>query len=435
MEAINFAQAHDDGAATRDLGKAQVILVGVSRCGKTPTTLYLALQFGILAANFPLTPDDFADRKLPGSILPYRDRLFGLTIDPERLQQIREERRPDSKYAALDELPLRGARSRAAHAARAHPHARHDRAARSRRSRRRFCIAPGCSGTFSSLNAQRVARLGTPCRSGMISPDESPLRPRVVARPARGGNRERSQPRRSTRCVAPPLLQAGAGAAALGALPGAGQLAAQAQAPSTGSDSRARRSKCSWCKSPRGDLLTKYHKEFEDLTGITVGSEMVPEQQQRQKAVIEFNSGNPSFDVIALSYHVQKRLFGKNKWLADLRPMITDKSLTDPESRFRRFRQGRDELCATQPDGRIDSLPLNLDPWVIYYNKELFDAKGVAYPKSFAEMIDAAAQAQRSRQGHLPASSGAASRTPTCRCGRASCWATAAASSTPTASS
>jgi [pyruvate, water dikinase]-phosphate phosphotransferase / [pyruvate, water dikinase] kinase len=102
MEAINFAQTHDDGAATRDLGKAQVILVGVSRCGKTPTTLYLALQFAVLAGNFPLTPDDFVDHKLPASILPYRDRLFGLTIDPERLQQIRQARRPGSRYAALD---------------------------------------------------------------------------------------------------------------------------------------------------------------------------------------------------------------------------------------------------------------------------------------------------------------------------------------------
>jgi len=102
MEAINFAQAHDDAASTRDLDKAQVILVGVSRCGKTPTTLYLALQFGVLAANFPLTPDDFVDRKLPASVLPYRQRLFGLTIDPERLQQIRQTRRPNSKYAALE---------------------------------------------------------------------------------------------------------------------------------------------------------------------------------------------------------------------------------------------------------------------------------------------------------------------------------------------
>ncbi len=102
MEAINITQAYDDGAATRDLGKAQVILIGVSRCGKTPTSLYLALQFGIRAANFPLTPDDFADRRLPKSIVPFRDRLFGLTIQPERLREIREERRPGSHYAELD---------------------------------------------------------------------------------------------------------------------------------------------------------------------------------------------------------------------------------------------------------------------------------------------------------------------------------------------
>jgi [pyruvate, water dikinase]-phosphate phosphotransferase / [pyruvate, water dikinase] kinase len=102
MDAINFAQSHDDGATTRELGRAQVILVGVSRCGKTPTTLYLALQFGVRAANFPLTPDDFADRKLPKSVLPFRERLFGLTILPERLREIREERRPGSKYASLD---------------------------------------------------------------------------------------------------------------------------------------------------------------------------------------------------------------------------------------------------------------------------------------------------------------------------------------------
>ena len=102
MEAINFTQAYDDGAATRDLDKAQVILIGVSRCGKTPTSLYLALQFGIRAANFPLTPDDFADRRLPGSVAPFRERLFGLTIQPERLREIREERRPGSHYAQLD---------------------------------------------------------------------------------------------------------------------------------------------------------------------------------------------------------------------------------------------------------------------------------------------------------------------------------------------
>jgi len=79
-----------------------VILVGVSRCGKTPTSLYLAMQFGIRAANFPLTPDDFVDRALPRSLRPYKERLFGLTIDPERLHKIREERRPKSQYSALD---------------------------------------------------------------------------------------------------------------------------------------------------------------------------------------------------------------------------------------------------------------------------------------------------------------------------------------------
>ena len=102
MEAINFTQSHDDGATTRELGKAQVILMGVSRCGKTPTALYLALQFGVRAANFPLTPDDFAERRLPKSVIPFHDRLFGLTIQPERLREIREERRPGSRYAQLD---------------------------------------------------------------------------------------------------------------------------------------------------------------------------------------------------------------------------------------------------------------------------------------------------------------------------------------------
>jgi len=102
MDAINFSQSHDDGASTSDLDRAQVILVGVSRCGKTPTSLYLALQFGIRAANYPFTPDDFAERTLPSSVLPHKERLFGLTINPDRLHMIREERRPKSKYASLE---------------------------------------------------------------------------------------------------------------------------------------------------------------------------------------------------------------------------------------------------------------------------------------------------------------------------------------------
>ena len=136
------------------------------------------------------------------------------------------------------------------------------------------------------------------------------------------------------------LLQAGLGAAALGAIPGAGQLAASAQGTFDWKRFKGEKIEVFLVKSPRGDLLTKYHKEFEDMTGITVGSEMIPEQQQRQKAVIEFNSGNTSFDVIAISYHVQKRLFGKNKWMEDVRPLVADKSLTDPNLDFTDFSKG-----------------------------------------------------------------------------------------------
>jgi hypothetical protein len=107
------------------------------------------------------------------------------------------------------------------------------------------------------------------------------------------------------------LLGAGAGAVALGALPGASVVHAQAPGAFDWKRFKGEKIEVFLVKSPRGDLLSKYHKEFEDMTGISVGSEMVPEQQQRQKAVIEFNSGNPSFDVIALSYHVQKRQFEK----------------------------------------------------------------------------------------------------------------------------
>ena len=101
IDAVNFALAHDDGATTRDFDFADVILVGVSRSGKTPTCLYLAMQYGIHAANYPLAPEDFDAMQLPAPIRPYRSKLFGLTIDPARLHQIRQERRPNSHYASL----------------------------------------------------------------------------------------------------------------------------------------------------------------------------------------------------------------------------------------------------------------------------------------------------------------------------------------------
>src|SRR5690349_1320576 len=187
------------------------------------------------------------------------------------------------------------------------------------------------------------------------------------------------------------LLQAGAGAAALSLLPGVAIRSADAQGAFDWKRFKGQKIEVFLVKSPRGDLLTKYHKEFEDMTGIEVGSEMIPEQQQRQKAVIEFNSGNPSFDVIALSYHVQKRQFAKNNWLTDLRTYINDKSMAAPDLDFADFAKGGLQF-AMESDGRVMSLPLNLDPWVIYYNKELFAAKNVAYPKNFAEMVDAAAR-------------------------------------------
>ena len=103
IEAINFAMTHDDGVSTNgELDDADVVLVGVSRSGKTPTSLYLAMQFGVKAANYPLIPEDFERNKLPGEVQQYRKKLFGLTIAPERLVQIRQERRPDSRYASLE---------------------------------------------------------------------------------------------------------------------------------------------------------------------------------------------------------------------------------------------------------------------------------------------------------------------------------------------
>ncbi len=102
IEAINFSLAHDDGQSVKNLQEADVILVGVSRSGKTPTSLYLAMQHGLKVANCPLIPEDFERNSLPSTILPFKSKLFGLTIDPDRLSQIRNERRPGSKYASLE---------------------------------------------------------------------------------------------------------------------------------------------------------------------------------------------------------------------------------------------------------------------------------------------------------------------------------------------
>jgi regulator of PEP synthase PpsR (kinase-PPPase family) len=102
IEAINYSLAHDDGQSNQNLADADVILVGVSRVGKTPTSLYLAMQYGLKAANYPLIPEDFERGQLPKDLIARRSKIFGLMIDPERLSEIRNERRPGSNYAKLE---------------------------------------------------------------------------------------------------------------------------------------------------------------------------------------------------------------------------------------------------------------------------------------------------------------------------------------------
>ena len=113
IEAINFSLAHDDGQSNTDLESSDVILVGVSRSGKTPTSLYLAMQHGLKASNYPLIPEDFERRKLPPALLPHRKKIFGLTIAPERLSEIRNERRPNSRYASLQNCRMEVAEAEA----------------------------------------------------------------------------------------------------------------------------------------------------------------------------------------------------------------------------------------------------------------------------------------------------------------------------------
>lgn len=103
MAAVEYAIEHDDGQSLRALDKADVILLAPSRCGKTPTTMYLALQHGIFVANYPLVPEDLETHELPRPVKAIRERCFGITTTPARLSQVRNERRPHSRYASLEQ--------------------------------------------------------------------------------------------------------------------------------------------------------------------------------------------------------------------------------------------------------------------------------------------------------------------------------------------
>jgi multiple sugar transport system substrate-binding protein len=142
-------------------------------------------------------------------------------------------------------------------------------------------------------------------------------------------------------------------------------------------------------KGPRGDNLQKYIKEFSELSGIEVESEQIPEQQQRQKVVIELASGKPSFDVIHLSYHVQKRQFEKAGWLADMSGYLKDPNLTPPDLVESDFSAAGLQY-ARNDKGQMLSLPWSVDYFILYYNKELFQKKGVEVPKTLDEMAVAA---------------------------------------------
>ena len=151
-------------------------------------------------------------------------------------------------------------------------------------------------------------------------------------------------------------------------------------------------------KGPRGDNLQKYIKEFTELTGIKVESEQIPEQQQRQKAVIELASGKPSFDVIHLSYHVQKRQFEKAGWLADMTGFMKDPNLTPPDLVESDFSAAGLQY-AKNDKGQMLSLPWSVDYFILYYNKELFEKKGVAVPKTLEEMVIAAEKLTDAKEG------------------------------------
>src|SRR5512146_2612138 len=139
----------------------------------------------------------------------------------------------------------------------------------------------------------------------------------------------------------------------------------------------------------RSQILIQNQREFEELTGIRVGSEAIPEQQHRQKFVIEFASGRPSFDVIGISLHVNKRQVGRARWTTDLKPMLADPTRTSPDFDFQDFGAGA-VAYSTQADGRMDTIPEFTDYFILYYNKEIFQRANVQVPRTYDELYETA---------------------------------------------
>lgn len=142
-------------------------------------------------------------------------------------------------------------------------------------------------------------------------------------------------------------------------------------------------------KHPSADVMQARQKEFEELTGIKVGSEQIPEQQQRPKVAMELSTGRPSFDAVTISLHVQKKLVEKGKWMEDLRPFIKDAGKTSPDFDFADFSPAALKY-GTASDGTLHTLTHLPDFWMCYYNKALFAEKGLAFPKTMDEMLDSA---------------------------------------------
>jgi len=176
----------------------------------------------------------------------------------------------------------------------------------------------------------------------------------------------------------------------------AGALAAPAIVEKVGAQSafdwkqfKGTRLEVNFGKSPRPDVLQANQKEFEELTGIRVGFEQVPEQQQRPKIALELASGRPSFDVVNVSMHVQKKLVEKGNWLEDLRPLVADPKMTSPDFDLADF-SAPGMAANTAADGRLMAIPVNQDLFILFYNKALFAEKGIKPPATMDEMMAAA---------------------------------------------